>query len=732
MNRRIHTLFFLVLLATGSVFADDAADKFKAAQSAFDLKQFEQAREGFNAFLTQFPQHAQYNEAMFYLAESLLNTKQYAQAESYYNRLVLLGLNNQFARFALFRLCDIPYIQGNFDVAKPRLEEFIDKLDRDSSLQFVLYDLGDIAMRRNVPEEAEHYFKQAVEMFPQGARYVESQIGLAWAKNQLGKRTEANDIFQTLMSSTDPKVVEPAVYQWGVALFERGDYQEAINTLTDFRTRFPGSSFYNDSLRVIARCKGRLENYDEAIQILSQIPQPTIDDHLMNVRLLYALKRSQDAYDLLLSTERAAGPIYRDEIALLKSVFLYDQKKWTECISLLESLLLPHYDALSDGMRFNYAATSNSAVNKLPDDSFLRACSLLALSYARNGQNDKADAALREIQNQAAQLNGTDLQSIVSDTHGRLSAIYAEGNLPLAPIATYPENRPNRPDYGYRPNRPYPNQPGHFPNRPDNPKGQGNDEPMNPAPDTALTVIEARRALRDAHNQFSSGRFTQADTTLRNLIARNPEENVKADAILLRSKTVFKLGRDPEAVVLLESLLDEFPSSAQTAEALWHLGFYYFETCGDSVNAVRYFQQLTEQFPNSKNVDGALYYVALDDLENGNSRTATANLTRIFRNYSDKRYWSHAVWTLAYQAYRKRDYAQADIYVQKLLNHPPDIAVLDRVLYLKGALALRKNEYDTAFVAFREVGKLCPDSPLYDSATQNARLAAGKVTTATR
>jgi hypothetical protein len=64
--------------------------------------------------------------------------------------------------------------------------------------------------------------------------------------------------------------------------------------------------------------------------------------------------------------------------------------------------------------------------------------------------------------------------------------------------------------------------------------------------------------------------------------------------------------------------------------------------------------------------------------------------------------------------------------VQKVLSHPPDLAVLDRALYLKGELALRKQEYETAFLAFREVGKLCPESPLTIYATRNAQIAAGK------
>jgi hypothetical protein len=54
------------------------------------------------------------------------------------------------------------------------------------------------------------------------------------------------------------------------------------------------------------------------------------------------------------------------------------------------------------------------------------------------------------------------------------------------------------------------------------------------------------------------------------------------------------------------------------------------------------------------------------------------------------------------------------------------VVILDRALYLKGELSLRKNEFETAFIAFREISKLCPESPLCDEAAKNAHIAAGK------
>jgi TolA-binding protein len=84
---------------------------------------------------------------------------------------------------------------------------------------------------------------------------------------------------------------------------------------------------------------------------------------------------------------------------------------------------------------------------------------------------------------------------------------------------------------------------------------------------------------------------------------------------------------------------------------------------------------------------------------------------------------------LAYEAYKKKQYTQAEAYIQEILRNLPDVAIVDRVLYLKGELALRRDDFQSAFLAFREVAKLCPESPLCAYATKNAQVAASKTVT---
>jgi TolA-binding protein len=730
-------------------------------------------------------------------------------------------------------------------------------------LQFVLYYLGDIAMRNNsedAAEEAEWYFGQCDRMFPDGTKSLENKIGLAWAKNQLGKITEADAIFQQLMSSTDPVVVETATYQWGVTLFERGDFQRATATLTEFQRRWATSSYYTDSMRVLARCKGALGDYNGALQLFSRISPLTTDDNLVKVRCLYGLKQTQQAQNLLGEIERANDLVYRDEVALLKSVFLFDQRNWLQTIFTLETILQPQYNSVTGQVAFNYLTQSTPiGIQKLNDESFMKGCSLLAQAYAKNGDSVKANAIVREMHNQAALFGRSEISMIVTETTNQLAGITNPAETPKNP---YPDRGSwaggsGNPPRGQTPNgqwtsgnntignnkqwNPNNNGGGRFAGR-QQPTRQGTDlerfwrasefydqknysaaaqqleqilatqynqlttpkqyyinytitgaegtlneltfvkagsllalskaqsgdieqaravfstltsrtnlsdmvqknllqetqeqlleltknidtsEIAGTTTQPLLSESEQRKIIRDCNSYYNARQYEQVDAKLLDLLAKKPEESIFAEALLLRSKANYHLGKEQEAVALLNKIVDKYSSSPQYQDALWFLGIYY-DSYGDTIKSIGFFQLLAEHFPNSKHIDGALYFQALGDLQDGNSRKATTYLTRIYRNYQAGEYWSHATWTLAYEAYKKKDYAQTEIYLQKLLQHPPDVVLLDRVLYLKGEVSLRKNEFETAFIAFQEISKLCPESPLCDEAMKNAHLAAGK------
>ena len=849
MNRSFALLFVLLLAATAV--ADDAQNRFNAAKQAFDAGQYAQAQAGFEGFLVAYPTHTQASEATFYLAESFLKLQRYDQAAAQYAKLIALGLDHPCAKAALFRVGEIPYLQGQYALARPRLEEFIEKLQFDANNQFTLYYMGDIALHENNLLEAEFYFSECTRLFPQGERFADSQLGLATVWNRLGKTYEADQIFQQLTNSSNATIAEMATFQWGVALYERATYQQAMSTLTNFQARWPRSTLIPETQRVLARCKGELGDFAGALEIIDKITSPTTEDLLLKVKSLYGLKRTAEAKNLLASIERNAEVVYRDEITLLNAIFLFDEKNWKSVISLLEPMLAPQYNEATQYLVFNYSVMP-SAGRKLSEESYLKACSLLTLSYANNGDTVKAAAAMNEMSGYAGLVGGARLQTIVSETSSQLSLV-AKVPVSSGGGGRYGSNPGGNPfdtgggtggrsggssSFANRNNRnPDWNQnialnPRLGPDATELDKFReatnqydrknwssaaqilesllnvqydswgtkqltfrytastatgsldetsffracsllilsyarlGNMDRANAAtttmermvrssdlsqqtllsqtksqlteianstspttpttpttPTNLLTEAEQKKILQECNSQYLRKKFDQIDEKLRDLMSRSDIPSYKAEAALLRARVALERNKEREMLEMLDLIVDEYPETDPCRDALWLLGRFY-EAGGDSPRSAEYFLRLVNESPNDKNIDGALYFLAWDDIENNGGRKAATWLTRVYRNHQSGMYWSHATWTLAWLAYKKKDYNQAEVYVQKVLQNPPDYAILDRVLYLKGELSLQRKDYDTAAVAFREVSRLVPDSPLRDNADRNAQVAA--------
>jgi TolA-binding protein len=867
--------FVSIFVTINPLKADAVSDVLNAAKLLYDQQKYEQARVAFDDFVRIYPAHVLTNEAKFYLADSYLYLKKYDNAINIYSQLATLPSTDPLLRSVLFRLGESYYTKGDYNTAKTLLTNFVKTLPQDAYLQYVLYYLGDIEMANNNPEVAEHYFNENIRLFPNGGRQLENKIGLASAKNQLGKIAEADAIFNELLKNTDPNILEPTTYQYGVALHERGDNQNAINTLNNFLTRWQNSTLTADVQRVLTRCYVAIKDNNKALQTISNIINPTVDDNLMKVRLLIRLRQPTEAENLLAQTEkRTDAPPHTDEITFLKSVLQYFKKNWQNTVNLLEQVLQPRYTTQNNSttniVHFGYSTTTPQ-INKhnLSDEVFLHACAYLALAHARLGNKNKADAIVNEMNGNVANTNQAELTKIVNDVYERLKRIYSTksettsnndtlanlnsgGNSQWNPNTTPRSRNRNRPPAFANSN--LINNDNRSPNYNSNLQNTSTNQTITKQPITTGTDIdrfwiayrefenrewsnaatqldqvlktnyfnntkyitigyanndnnssdkldaatfakacsmliiaranlgevdrasailtafankldssnitqqnilrdtesqltniirnnnsitgnntnqnttqqisetEQRRIIRECNSLLKSQRYEQIDSKLRELLQFNVSTEILPEALLLRAKALTAIGNEREGIKLFERVKTEFTTSPQYKDALWNLGLYY-EMSGDSIKSVEYFQLLIDEFPNYKDIDGALYYVALDDIESGNGRKGMSYLLRIYRNYQAGQYWSHAAWTLAYEEYKKRNYTQAEIYLQKTLQHPPDYSILDRTLYLKGEIALKKKDYIIASQAFQEVINLCPDSNLIRDADRNLQTA---------
>ena len=584
----------------------------------------------------------------------------------------------------------------------------------------------------------------------------------------------------------DNKLTENAYYEWGLMHYEQGNYQQAITTLQNFEREYPRSDFRNDSLRVRAKSLAGLEKYQEALDLISQINAVKVEDYLLQIRCHYGMKNYEEASKLLAALDQ--NPIsqsVKDEIRLLQAGEAFIKNDRNSAILILETLLRPKYTSSTKQMTFAYydppergrgrpdgGNSSNSLSGevsrrgKLSEEKFLKACAILCINYAIVGRTDESNATINAMmllanpddarQSQVIDRTFEYLAGVRSGTvNNSNSGTLAGGEpIPIDPgrdggiyFGPIIDDRDLKPAGGsFDPNRGgnrgsssgsssgnsgnqnssnsgrlqnsgdrYANNSSRGPNNSSGSRGDSGNVPK--------TAQEFRRELQNCQALVRSRKWEEADQRLLTLLGNNPPADVGAEAAFLRCQVLLELGQESEAELMCDLILNEYRKTVQYADALWVSGIYY-EKRGNLDKAFKRFQILADDYPNSDHAAGALFHLAWDDLESGNKRAAMLKFRKIHSTYRDSDYWSHGTWGLAYLAYENKNYEESERYVQELLKHPPDQAVLDRVLFLKGKLAEKFEDWAVAETAYKALVRNCPDSPLVQTATRQAAVVA--------
>ena len=843
---------FLVLLASVALWgvcvstlpaADAAADALNVAISFYNDKQDDRAISEFKRFITTYPTHTEKNKACYYLAECLIRKGKTDEAFIYLDEI--LGkqlsamivvpkdsffdvsyyraniqpklatiLQQSFARQALFRAGEIACLSNDLENGRRFLYAFLLEFSDDSFNAWTLPYLGDIAKQnyavaiaegynqvaRVYAEEAEYYFGTSTTVYPDGNLYKESLFGLAWAEARLGKYTEANAIFRQLAYEPNGSLAENAYYEWGLMYYEQGNYELAIQTLTRFEQQYPSSELRNDSYRVRARSLAGLEKYSDAMNLLRQIKSPKVEDHLLNIRCLFGLQKTDEASKLLAELDQSPiSQSVKDEIQILQAVEASVKNDRNKAILILENLLHAKYNTSTRQMSFEYydpvnstqyqtggsifgglgstssntsSTTDTSAQGKLSEEHFLKACAVLCANYAAVGRKDECNATINRmmllakdddirqthiIDKTIEYVEKINSGSIASGTNPSSPSGWSlagsdpipidpsrEGGIDFGPVIDEKDlvpaggsfqpskggNRPNRGNDGnsgsvsggpgttQRPSDRYAGKDGQNSSRPSISGGSSGS--------SSQSTQDFRQTLRTCQNLVKKGSWGEADEKLLALLGNNPPSAIGAEAALLRCKVCLQLGNESEAEVMSDLILNTYHNSIQYGEALWISGDYY-EKRGNIDKALALFKILADDYSNNENADGALFHLAWDDLENGSKSSAMRRFRKINTTYRDGDYWSHGTWGLAYLCYENGEFEEADKYVQELLNHPPDHAVLDRVLFLKGKIAEKYEDWTVAEAAYRTLAKCCPGSSLIKSADKQAAIARSRM-----
>ncbi len=278
--------------------------KFHQAYALFTMKRFSEAKPLFNS-IRQLKDDENYTDANYYYGFISFSEKRYKDALSsfevtednakykgivpyyiaeihYYNSekdkameaaMDAIKKGNQFYDLQLKQLIGHIYFEKKqFAKALPYIEEYVvntSKVSRED-----LYELSYCYYHAKEYKKSIEGFKELggkQDSLAQNSMYL---LGDAYL--QIGQKPSARSAFLfCALNSSNPTQKEISKFNYGKLSYELGYTDVALSELKDFVAAYPKSEYINEARELLANVLAKTNNYKEALDLVSAMPNQT-------------------------------------------------------------------------------------------------------------------------------------------------------------------------------------------------------------------------------------------------------------------------------------------------------------------------------------------------------------------------------------------------------------------------------------------------------------------------
>ncbi len=158
--------------------------------------------------------------------------------------------------------------------------------------------------------------------------------------------------------------------------------------------------------------------------------------------------------------------------------------------------------------------------------------------------------------------------------------------------------------------------------------------------------------------------------------------NTANDLRIYESGMAFLLNKNySEAVKEFQTLVDQYPQSEKADNALLEIGKYYYMV-GELDNAQQYFERIISDYKSSDSYDNALYYKGLILLNNQDIDGAYEALSRIKAGIPDSEILDKVYYKLGEISGLKGNYKQGLFFISKIYMRFPESDIFDEAMEL--------------------------------------------------
>ena len=645
---------------------DIATMKFHQGYSYFTLQQFAQAKPLFNTIRTM-KDDPNYLDANYYYGFLAFRDKQYNEALQSFK---IVENEKAYATVVPYYIAQIYYIQGKkeealkyaetkiktgqsqyydlelkqmighayferkeFDKGLPYLEDFVKGSPKVRRED--LYELSYAYYMNNNLTKAIEGFKQLSgkeDTLSQSAMYL---LGDAYLKT--GQKSNARNAFLFCASnSSDKKQQEVSRFQYAKLSYELGYQDEALNSLRSFLTDYPNSTYNTEAKDLLVAVLTNTNNYREALSLLDGMNNPTPNAKRLYPRILYGRATELINDGRLSEADALLDKALKDPNngAVLPFVNFWKGEVAYRNNRLDEAI--KHYNAyISAGSPASGEANvSNARYN-------------LGYCYLRK-ENYQAALGFFEPLGRNPGLSSDDL---TQDAYLRAAdCYYMERNFSKAKTMYENVIRFSWPAEDY----------ATFQDAMITGIKSSKDKinllnTMNRKFPSSPLITDAN--LEIANTYMADEKFSEAIPYLNNVIKSTGNASLKPQAYLKLGTSYYNLNNNNEALKHYQELVAQYPNSPEAADALNNVKLIYVEL-GQTDEYAAFMRKSGK--PLSVDTEDSLSYAAAENqIANGNLNAALTSLNNYIKKFPNGVYFVDAHFYRGEIYYGKKDWANA-------------------------------------------------------------------------
>jgi len=659
--RRGLALLLLAIIAMPASLRADPVDDYNAALVFYKQQRWDKAADDFGKFVKNHPTHERAPAARLYVADSNIRLKQFKQARESFRDFVATDKAHPDLYIAMYRIGECSYFLGEYESATKELTAFVTKFPKHELVEWALQYRGEAELQLKEPEAAIRTFQQVIDINPKGQLASEARYMQARAEQSLGNIDSAVKVYRDIIAAKGDRAAD-AQLEIGMLFFDSRKFTEALKEFDATISTHPATKQAQLAALNAGYAAFHLGQYQDAAARFNTV----INDatHGNDARFWLGLShKALENYDLAIESLKPLAEQQANRELAIKGRFHWGHSErlrgdYAKALTLFREVAEADLQGPLGADALHLATESALLANNLDEADRLDA--LFTKTFPQHGLT-----LLQQLIHGRALLARGDELSEQADQETAANALFEEAARVFGEVMTASKVKATE-----RAARLY--------------LARAQDRQQKPE-----EVILTLKPLVDEFNKTDG-----------------PVPPEIADALLVQSNTLLKLGRDEEADAVAKLYVDKAPSGPLLVDALSNM-IVTAARRNDATGMKAPLDRLWQMEGARDRAIDATYQAAEASYDSEHWGSAAGLFGRIVEaDAKENRFHAAALSGLAYAQNKEGKFLEAaETFARLITEHPEDLALTSSSAYMKGVSLQQADKPTEAIAAFDEAIK---------------------------